>query len=242
MEPTLEQRARVHAALAEPHRLAIVDELAESDRTPSQLGRLLDLPSNLLAHHLDILDAAGLIERFTSSGDRRRRYVRLLPASLTVLAGPTRRPIHPARAALFVCTHNSARSQLAAALWTERIGGPARSAGTHPAERVHPRAVAAAARAGLDLGDAVPRLLDPDFTDDADLVVTVCDRANEELSSPAGWQHWSTPDPAATDDDAAFDATIAALDARIRALGGDAAALGGEPTTPSPSPTPEGIP
>ena len=52
---------------------------------------------------------------------------------------------------LFVCTHNSARSQLAAALWTATTGREALSAGTQPATRVHPGAVAAAARAGLVL-------------------------------------------------------------------------------------------
>ena len=59
-----------------------------------------------------------------------------------------------------MCTHNSARSQLAAALWTQLTNQPADSAGTHPAARVHPGAVAAARRAGLDLTDARPKLLD----------------------------------------------------------------------------------
>ena len=48
-----------------------------SDRSPGELGRLVGLPSNLLAHHLDVLDRADLIERLQSSGDRRRSYVRV---------------------------------------------------------------------------------------------------------------------------------------------------------------------
>jgi protein-tyrosine-phosphatase len=203
----------MHAALGDSVRLAIVEDLAASDRSPKELSERFGLATNLLSHHLDVLDHAGLIERFVSDGDKRRRYVRLLRAPLTELGIATARP---AGSALFVCSHNSARSQLAAALWCARTGQPARSAGTHPAERVHRGAVAAAARAGIDLSDAVPRLLeDPSI---ADVVVTVCDRAHEELDPGPSWWHWSIPDPAETATDAAFDAVVADLDARIAAL------------------------
>src|SRR3954452_9874184 len=111
----LARRARRHAALGDPVRLAIVDELVRSDRAPMELRDRFALESNLLAHHLDVLEAAGLIGRSRSSGDGRRRYVHLLPAALELL-GPVTVP-RPARV-LFVCTANSARSQLAAALWT----------------------------------------------------------------------------------------------------------------------------
>ena len=137
----LEQRAAVHAALGEPSRLAIVDRLATSDRSPQELQEELGVPSNLLAHHLDVLEAAGLIERSRSSGDGRRRYIHLLQARLDQL-GPRKRSIRGR--VLFVCTTNSARSQLAAGLWTATTGAPAVSAGTHPADRVHPAALAAA--------------------------------------------------------------------------------------------------
>ncbi len=210
-----ELRARRHAALGDANRLAIVDELMTSDRSPTQLGGNVGLPSNLVAHHLDVLEAAGLIERFASSGDGRRRYVRLRSEALASLTPPA---TEPGGSVLFVCTHNSARSQLAAALWTDRTGGRADSAGTHPADRVHPGAVAAARRAGLDLSRATPRLLSEGGADRAALVITVCDRANEELSSPEGWWHWSTPDPVADGTDDAFDATIDELDLRIAAL------------------------
>ncbi|MFP3907340.1 MAG: helix-turn-helix domain-containing protein, partial [Acidimicrobiales bacterium] len=112
-ESSLHVRATRHAALGDPSRLAIVDALAVSDHSPAELGRSLQLPSNLLSHHLDVLERAGLVERRPSGGDRRRRYVRLLleePNLFDVVRAP-------ARPALFVCTHNSARSQLAAALW-----------------------------------------------------------------------------------------------------------------------------
>ena len=64
--------------LGEPSRLAIVDHLTGSDRSPQELQDAVGVPSNLLAHHLDVLEAAGLIERSRSSGDGRRRYVHLL--------------------------------------------------------------------------------------------------------------------------------------------------------------------
>ena len=214
MSLAVEQRARLHWALADPNRLAIVDELAQSDRSPSHLADRLGIASNLLAHHLRILLEVGLVERVVSSGDRRRRYLRLAPDPLAGLMLTTTRP---AGLTLFVCTHNSARSQLAAALWTERTGLPARSAGTHPAERVHPGAVAAAARAGLDLTGATPTELDDHLVRTADRVITVCDQANEELAGTQWW-HWSTPDPSVDGGDEAFDAVVAQLDRRIQAL------------------------
>jgi protein-tyrosine-phosphatase len=215
LDARIGRRAAVHAALGEPVRLAIVDHLAASDRAPSVLSARFGLTGNLLAHHLDVLERVGLIERRVSAGDRRRRYVRLRRDALGDLAVPTtgRR----GGRALFVCTHNSARSQLAAALWRRRTGDEASSAGTHPAERVHPGALAAARRAGLDLGGARPRVLDPgDLA--VDLVVTVCDRAHEELDAPVEWLHWSIRDPVESDSRRAFDAALAELDHRISAI------------------------
>jgi ArsR family transcriptional regulator, arsenate/arsenite/antimonite-responsive transcriptional repressor / arsenate reductase (thioredoxin) len=111
-------RAAIHAALADPYRLEIVDELAMSDRSPTELGRSLAIGSNLLAHHLGVLEEAGLIERHASDGDARRRYVRLVPDALSVIAEPVATLV--ARHVLFVCSANSARSQLAAAVWNAR--------------------------------------------------------------------------------------------------------------------------
>jgi protein-tyrosine-phosphatase/DNA-binding HxlR family transcriptional regulator len=218
VDGSIEQRAAVHAALGEPARLAIVEELAMSDRAPSDLSARFGLPGNLLAHHLDVLERVGLIERHVSAGDRRRRYVRLRRHALGDLAVGTARR-HGGRA-LFVCTHNSARSQLAAALWRDRTGDDATSAGTHPAARVHPGAVAAARRAGLDLSGARPQALDPDDLDDldVDMVVTVCDRAHEELAAPEDWLHWSVPDPVEAGTAKAFDDALTELDRRVAAI------------------------
>lgn len=214
----LERRAEIHAALGDPVRLAVVDELLVSDRSPSELSSALGLHPPLLAFHLDTLERAGLVRRVRSSGDRRRRYVQLVAGSLDGIAIT---PTAPTAPVLFVCTHNSARSQLAAAIWQRDVGGVASSAGTHPADRVHPGAVAAARRAGLDLGDARPTLLttSPDPQPDRH-VVTVCDRAREDLGRSA-WQpawHWSVPDPVEIGTDAAFDRALDLIRARISAL------------------------
>ena len=207
-------RVQRHAALADPGRLAIIDELLTSYRTPSELGRLIRAPSNLLAHHLDTLETAGLIGRTRSTGDARRRYVHAIHDALPGFGAAVRIAPQPA---LFVCTQNSARSQLAAALWTTMTGKPAQSAGTRPASRVHRLAVSAARRAGLKIGDSAPQHLD-NVTNRPSLTVTVCDQVHEELDPPTDWLHWSLPDPVADGHAAAFDASIRALRQRIRAL------------------------
>ena len=213
MEWSVDERAAVHAALGDPIRLAMVDELAVSDRSPSELAEHFELPSNLLAHHLDVLEQAGVIERFRSSGDQRRRYIRLVLASLHGLVPPRLRL--PERV-VFVCTHNSARSQLAAALWHQLVGPTASSAGTQPAEQVHPAAVAAGRRHGLDLSGAVPHPLDD--ADRRSMIITVCDRAHEQLVPSLDNWHWSIPDPVDIGTDDAFDRTVTQLDNRIRTL------------------------
>jgi protein-tyrosine-phosphatase len=204
-------RSARHAALGEPARLAIVEQLVASDRSPGELADRLGLPSNLLAHHIDVLEHAGLVVRSPSAGDRRRRYVRLVrPVVLEV------RPPQPAGEMVFLCTHNSARSQLAAALWRERTGRRAMSAGTRPAARVHRGAVAAARRAGLSLEGAQPTALRS--LPSRAQVVTVCDLVHEELEVGEQWWHWSIPDPVEAGDAAAFDAVVQELDTRIAPL------------------------
>jgi ArsR family transcriptional regulator, arsenate/arsenite/antimonite-responsive transcriptional repressor / arsenate reductase (thioredoxin) len=214
VQPSLQTRAERFAALGDPVRLAIVDELAVSDRAPVELRRRLGIESNLLAHHLDVLEAVGLITRSRSSGDGRRRYVHLVREVHDRIGA---RPTVRARRALFVCTRNSARSQLAAALWRDLTKAPADSAGTHPAERIDPGAVRAAQRAGLRLGSTGPQAL-ATLKRRPDLVITVCDQAHEALDAPERWWHWSIPDPVPVGTRAAFDTTVAELRDRIRAV------------------------
>jgi ArsR family transcriptional regulator, arsenate/arsenite/antimonite-responsive transcriptional repressor / arsenate reductase (thioredoxin) len=216
------RRAALHAALGDPGRLTIVDTLAWGEASPGELAARLGMTSNLLAHHLRVLEEVGLVTRHRSEGDRRRSYVALRRAALDLLtpAGP---PVTAERV-VFVCTHNSARSQLAAAMWNDHSPVPATSAGTHPALRVHPGAIAVAHRRHLALVPAPPRQVQ-DVLDPADLVVTVCDSAHEELATASTGGavarpglHWSIPDPVRADDPAAFDAVVDELTDRISRL------------------------
>lgn len=217
-----QRRARRFAALGDPVRLAIVEDLVVSDCQPLELARRHDLGSNLLAHHLDILESAGLIGRSVSAGDRRRRYVRANLAALAEVQIPV-----PSRAVLsadagrvvFVCTAATARSQLAAALWRHRTNGAAAAMGTDPAAAIHPATLAAARRAGLDLDGAQPRAVDDEALG-GDVVVTVCDRAHEALGAQRNWRHWSVPDPVVVGTSGAFDDCVAELTARIDVLAG----------------------
>src|SRR5262245_4196502 len=109
---SVEARAKIHAALGDPARLAIADILTVGDASPGEIGARLGMPSNLVAHHLGVLADAGVIGRRRSEHDRRRSYLRLLPAALAALRAPA---LAAPRRVVFVCTRNSARSQLAAA-------------------------------------------------------------------------------------------------------------------------------
>ncbi|MEU8256605.1 helix-turn-helix domain-containing protein [Micromonospora inaquosa] len=209
---SLQARARIHAALGDPARLAVVDALTLGDASPGEIAHDLGMPTNLVAHHVKVLSEAGLVVRSRSEGDRRRTYLRLRPDALTTLT-PT--PLTGVGRVVFVCTRNSARSQLAAALWSDRTHTSTASAGTQPAERVHPRAVAVAHRHGLPLNPTGTAHV-ADIVRDDDLLIAVCDNAHEELTGPIRPRlHWSVPDPARVDTDAAFEAAFVDLAARI---------------------------
>ncbi|MBA3799341.1 MAG: helix-turn-helix domain-containing protein [Geodermatophilaceae bacterium] len=243
--PDLERRAQMYAALGEPLRLAIVDQLTLGDSAPGELGRALDIPTNLLAHHLRVLEEAGLISRVRSEGDRRRSYVRLRSDLPTVGAlrdrdggratevGAPHPRIGSASRVVFVCTHNSARSQLAAAVWKGLSATPAASAGTHPSGRVHPRALAVGRRHGLRLSRTATAHTDEVLRED-DLVIAVCDNAYEELATagPRPRLHWSIPDPVRIDTDDAFEAAYQDIADRV-----DRLARAVNPANPPPSRT-----
>lgn len=206
-------RAAVHAALGDPARLQIVDTLSLGDATPSELAVMLDMPSNLLAHHLRVLDGVGLTSRTRSEGDRRRSYLHLVPGTLATLNSGALRWVSRV---LFVCTANSARSQLAAALWRRASAVPVASAGTHPARRIDAGAVATARRHALPLRARRPRALN-DVARQDDFVITVCDNAHEELG-PGPGLHWSIPDPVRIGTDHAYDAAFDELTRRVSDL------------------------
>jgi len=214
-DTSLEVRARVHAALGEPARLAIVDALALGDASPGEVGQALDMPTNLVAHHLKVLVQAGLVARTRSEGDRRRTYLRLVSETLAMIASP---PVASAPRVVFVCTQNSARSQLAAAIWARRSSVPTASAGTKPALRVHPRAVRVARRHDVDLDPTHTAHVDDVLRRD-DLIVAVCDNAHENLPATGRPRlHWTVPDPVPADTDEAFEAAYRDIAGRIERL------------------------
>lgn len=203
------QRAEVFAALGDSRRLEIAEELASSDRTPGELIEKLELSSALLAHHLDVLEDAGLVERFESTSDRRKRFVRLVEQHRHLVKAPS----IPHRV-VFVCRQNSARSQLAAAVWRQLVGSAAQSAGTAPAREIHPMTLKVAGRHDLTLRSAAPRRLTADLSRGA-TIITVCDQSHDELARPLSRRHWSVPDPAATGSRAAFERALEQLTERI---------------------------
>jgi arsenate reductase len=106
---------------------------------------------------------------------------------------------------LFLCTHNSSRSQMAEGLLRARGGGRyvVFSAGTHP-RAVHPLAIRAMAELGIDIGESAGHRAKgiEEFADQPpmDLVVTVCDEAAEEcpfFPRARRQEHWGFPDPSA---------------------------------------------
>ncbi len=214
------ERLLIHSALSDPHRLGAVDLLATGDLTSTDLAHRLGIPGNLLAHHLKVLEEAGLIERRISEGDARRRYIvlRHTPARSQVFDRDETNPVGEGKRVVFVCTHNSARSQFASALWRHRTGVIAESAGRTPAKRVHPMAIRVASEAGIDLDDALPRGYDQ-IRVRPDIVVSVCDRAGEETLPDAGLHlHWSVPDPVRQGGEGAFRAAFDEISARIDAV------------------------
>ena len=101
---------------------------------------------------------------------------------------------------LFVCTGNSARSQMAEAILASRGAGrfAAESAGARPAGRVSRRAVAALAELGIDWTGKTPRKVDGLEERDWDLVITVCDAARQAcpvFRAARAVAHWDLPDP-----------------------------------------------
>ncbi|HQR19096.1 MAG TPA: arsenate reductase ArsC [Gemmatimonadales bacterium] len=136
-------------------------------------------------------------------------------------------PARPLRI-LILCTGNSARSQIAEALFNARSGGlfAAASAGSRPAERVNPFAVEVLAEAGIDWTGRTPRGMDGLDQERWDFVITVCDRARESCPFFPGQPvlaHWGMPDPAEVEgsDDAkrkAFRDTYLTLNRRIDLL------------------------
>lgn len=125
---------------------------------------------------------------------------------------------------LFVCVGNAGRSQIAHAMFAAR-GGDARSAGTNPAERIHPRVADALVGRGLEVATIRPKKLTLEDTAWADLVVTMgCGDQCPATGKPS--EDWALPDPKDMGP-AELDALIDEIDVRVRELASRLGLVGG---------------
>jgi arsenate reductase (thioredoxin) len=120
---------------------------------------------------------------------------------------------------LFVCLHNAGRSQMSRALFERAAEGrhSADSAGTTPAERVHPEVVEAMAELGVDLSNRTPQRLTRELAERADVVVTM--GCGDECPYIPGKRYldWDLPDPKGQPIEA-VRGTRDAISERVRAL------------------------
>ena len=228
--------------VAHPLRWRLLNELVSSDRRVRELTGLVDEPQSLVSYHLGQLRIGGLVQTRRSSADRRDSYYMIdlsrcreelqaaggaLHPALRLVPPP--RPLRPAggrsrrrHRVLFLCTGNSARSQIAEALLVHLSAGTieAASAGSDP-KPLHPSAVRVMAERGIDISANRTKHVDELVDHRFDVVITLCDRVREvcpEFPSHPQLVHWSIPDPAPDGQYAAFARTTAELESRIRFL------------------------
>jgi protein-tyrosine-phosphatase/DNA-binding transcriptional ArsR family regulator len=206
---------------ANPVRWRILSELAGSDRRVRELTSVIDEPQSLVSYHLQRLRAGGVVTTRRSSADGRDSYYSIDLARCAALLVSTATTLHPglrlhigvggrngpppslrrAPRVLFLCTGNSARSQMAEAFISHRAPFPVQafSAGSRP-KPLHPNAVRAMRTRGIDIRNCRSKHLDEFARRRFDYVVTLCDRVREvcpEFPGHPTTAHWSMPDPSA---------------------------------------------
>jgi protein-tyrosine-phosphatase len=220
--------------IGDEQRWRLLQELGRSDLRVGELVERLASTQNLVSYHLAQLRRAGLVTSRRSSADSRDTYYRfdvrrcaeLLAAAGAALApalrlgarGAGRSPSGRRQpVVLFLCTGNSARSQMAEALLEHRSAGTARarSAGSRP-KPLHPHAVRVMAERGIDISAHETKHLDRFIGTRFDRVITLCDKVREvcpEFPDGPVQSHWSMPDPsvAAAGEDA-YPAFVRAAD------------------------------
>jgi len=228
---------------ADPLRWQLLTELGRTDRRVRELVALAAQPQSLVSYHLHQLRRSGLVTARRSSLDGRDVYYHLDLAACAGSLAEAGTALHPGLAPaapagvrpagpgprgrpalLFLCTGNSARSQIAEALARKRSRGRVRawSAGSNP-KPVHPNTARAMARYGIDAAGWQSKHFAEFTTRRFDAVITLCDKVREVCPLFPGnprYIHWSIPDPAAagSSDDAtlpAFHATAADISTRI---------------------------
>jgi protein-tyrosine-phosphatase len=220
------------ALAGHPLRWRLLSELAHSDRRVRELCGLVDGPQALVSYHLGRLRAERLVSMRRSAADGRDVYYSLDLARCAELLAATGAALHPglrpARDArlrrtrarvLFLCTGNSARSQMAEALVEQLSDGTieAFSAGSHP-KPLHPDAVRVMRARGIDLTGRRSKHLSEFARRRFDYVISLCDRVREvcpEFPGRPDLIHWSIPDPARVGDHDAFARTATELAERI---------------------------
>ena len=226
-----------------PLRWRLLGELARSDRTVHELTAAVGEAQNLVSYHLGKLRESGLVTSRRSAADGRDAYYTADLARIAEVLAATAGAVHPGLGpirqpgapegigtvrALFLCTGNSSRSQIAEALARHRSAGAieAYSAGSHP-KPLHPNAVRVMrAEYGIDLSGHEPKSLSVFADQRFDWVISLCDRVREVCPDFPGRPetvHWSIPDPAGggADDDASYERfkqTAAEIETRIRFL------------------------
>jgi ArsR family transcriptional regulator, arsenate/arsenite/antimonite-responsive transcriptional repressor / arsenate reductase (thioredoxin) len=224
-----------------PLRWQLLSDLARSDRRVGELSALAGRRQSLVSYHLRQLRDGGLVSTRRSAADGRDTYYVLDLARCGELLSSTGVALHPGLVltprprparerrfaparVLFLCTGNSARSQIAEALCEQlsRGGVSAVSAGSHP-KPLHPNAARVMRARGIDLAGRRSKHLGEFATQRFDYVISLCDRVREvcpEFPEWPGLIHWSIPDPArepGSDDETlpAFERTADELAARI---------------------------
>jgi ArsR family transcriptional regulator, arsenate/arsenite/antimonite-responsive transcriptional repressor / arsenate reductase (thioredoxin) len=204
---------------ANPLRWRLLIELARSDRRVRELCDLVDEPQNLVSYHLGKLRGEGMVSSIRSAADGRDSYYTVdlvrcgdvlaasgaaLHPALRLAASPPRRWDRASGSiyarVLFLCTGNSARSQMAQALVEVLTGGAveAASAGSHP-KPLHPNAVQVMRERGIEIAGRRSKHLSEFAEESFDYVVSLCDRVREvcpEFPNHPELIHWSIPDPA----------------------------------------------
>ena len=227
-----------------PLRWQLLSELARSDRRVGELCELVGRRQSLVSYHLRQLRDGGLVSARRSAADRRDAYYVLDLERCRGLLASAGASLHPGLAGvspddrepspaevLFLCTGNSARSQMAEALceWLSAGAVRAASAGSHP-KALHPLAVRAMRRRGLDISARRAKHLDELATRRFDYVITLCDRVREvcpEFPGGPAAIHWSVPEPGQRLP--AFERCAAELETRVRFLLEALRATGREP-------------
>jgi len=200
--------------LAHDLRWSLLSALTESDHRVQELVARVNEPMNLVSYHLKKLRHDGIVSTRRSEADGRDVYYSLDLARLRELYQAAGAALHPGLAddslpppfesikplrVLFVCTHNSARSQMAEGLLRHRTNGQIEvySAGSHPTT-LHPDAVQTMDALGIDIRDQHAKPLSDVEGQAFDDVITVCDRAREVCPTfPGGgrYLHWGFADP-----------------------------------------------